>query len=98
MIYQISYCIKKQKIPFQNYQPVQLKQHIFLVGKFPVPMDLGLPGTLNIQHSTDVKAGDALICFMYGVKEYHKKECRRSLTYATLINKLPSYVMFCKFK
>ena len=34
-------------------------------------MDLGHPGTLNIQHITDVKAGDALIIFMYGVKENH---------------------------
>ena len=75
-----SHCVKQSvnffieltnKILSQNYQPVQHKQHIFLVGRFPVPMDLGHPGTLNIQHFTDVKAGDALICFMYGVKEYH---------------------------
>ena len=69
-----------------------------MVGRFHVPMDLGHPGTLNIQHSTDVKAGDALICFMYGVKEYHKKGCRGSPAYATLINRLPSYVILCKFK
>ena len=57
-------------------------------------MDLGHPGTLNIINLTHVKAGDALICFMYGVKEYHKKECRGSPAYVNLINTLPSYVMF----
>ena len=99
IIRQTIHWINKQKIISQIYQPVQLKQHIFLVGRFPVPMDLGHPGTLNILNLTHVKAGDALICFMYGVKEYHKKECRGSPAYVNLINTLPSYVMFFfKFK